>query len=125
MALIVVAEDDPTLLTLLQKAITSMGHLAIKARNGRVAFDFLRDNHAITHLLITDIMMPEMDGLELLDRVRNHKDMAELPVIIQSAYLGPQATKEVEEKGASCMIHKPLDLNQLRDSIDKYRLGDD
>lgn len=118
MALILVAEDDPISQKLICTVIAKMNHTPIVCRNGKLAYDVLKDNHERIALIITDIMMPEMDGHALLKKVREKDSMKDLPIIVQSAYLGVQATAEMIEQGASAVLHKPLDTDLLREYIE-------
>ena len=117
MALILIAEDDPISQKLICTVIEKMGHTPLKCRNGRLAYDVLKDNYENINLVITDIMMPEMDGHALLKKIRENKHMARIPIIVQSAYLGVQATAEMIEQGASAVLHKPLDTDLLKEYI--------
>ncbi|MCU0663981.1 MAG: response regulator [Myxococcota bacterium] len=117
MALILVAEDEPISQKLICTVIEKMGHVPVRCRNGRLALEVLEDNPLLFSLLITDIMMPELDGHGLLRKIREQKGLAALPIIIQSAYLGVQATAEMIEQGASAVLHKPIDTDLLREYI--------
>lgn len=117
MANILVAEDDPISQKLICTVIEKMGHVPVRCRNGRLAFEILEDNPVLFALVITDIMMPELDGHGLLKKIREHKVLNQLPIIVQSAYLGVQATAEMIEQGASAVLHKPIDTDLLREYI--------
>lgn len=68
MSRILVAEDDVHTLRVVSVWLTQHGHEVIEASNGRVALDLIRT--AAPDILITDVNMPEMDGLELIRQVR-------------------------------------------------------
>lgn len=117
MALILVAEDDPISQKLICTVIEKMGHIPVRCRNGRLAFEVLADNPGLFSLVITDLMMPELDGHGLLRKIREHEGLTTLPIIVQSAYLGVQATAEMIEQGASAVLQKPIDTDLMREYI--------
>lgn len=119
MALILVVEDDPISQRLLRTVIEQLGHIAVVCRNGRLAYEILEDNYDVTSIVITDVMMPELDGQTLLGKIRSNSKMKHLPVIIQSAYLGATAIKQLIEQGATAILHKPIDTNVLKEYINE------
>ena len=68
MAHILVIDDDPVLRRVITLALEAAGHTVLRCENGRKAVDFLAHDH--TDLLITDIIMPEMDGVETVRAAR-------------------------------------------------------
>lgn len=68
MAHILVIDDDPVLRRVIMLALEGAGHSVLRCENGRKAIDFLAHDHA--DLLITDIIMPEMDGVETVRAAR-------------------------------------------------------
>jgi CheY-like chemotaxis protein len=81
------------------------------ASNGREALDFVRRGHPLD-LVITDIRMPEMDGLALLGHVRRLRKG--LPVIVMTADPTPNNQLRAREEGASGFIAKPFSLEVLQ-----------
>jgi two-component system response regulator FlrC len=69
MSCILVAEDDPHILRLISLWLTRQGHEVHEARNGLLAREFF--NHAMVDVLVSDINMPGLDGLELIETVLN------------------------------------------------------
>lgn len=118
MALILVVEDDIVSQTLVCSVCENMGHTPIVCGNGQLAMDILELNHKRFKLVISDIMMPKKDGHALLRELRTDEHMYSIPIIIQSAYLGVQATSEMIEQGAAAVLHKPLDAELLREYIE-------
>jgi signal transduction histidine kinase/DNA-binding response OmpR family regulator len=81
------------------------------ARNGREALDSLRRGRP--DLLLTDVMMPEMDGFELLHHVRRDDGLRDLPVVMLSARAGEEAQVEGLEAGADDYLVKPFSSREL------------
>jgi len=82
MANILLAEDEPHIIRIMHMWLARHGHDVIDSANGAQALAYLR-NHPVD-LLITDMNMPEMDGLQLVRTVRGELDMS-MPVILLSA----------------------------------------
>jgi CheY-like chemotaxis protein len=120
MGLVLVVEDDTSTMFVICSLVQRMGHIPIRARNGRVAWEILQDNHDGIDLVITDLMMPEMDGHELIVKIREDIKTAKKPIIVQSAYLGVKGTRELMEQGADAVIPKPIDGQYLMDHIARH-----
>ncbi len=119
MATILIAEDDLISRKLLVSIIANMGHAVVPTVNGRMALDILL-NHGDIDLVVTDVMMPEMDGIELVQQIRKLDSIKTLPIIVISAYIGVNAANEVLEKGASAFMVKPIEAQALKQYITKY-----
>jgi len=77
MAHILVIDDDPVLRRVITLALEAAGHSVLRCENGKKAVDFLEHDHA--DLLITDIIMPEMDGVETVRAARRLQP--DLPIL--------------------------------------------
>ncbi len=112
MAKILIAEDDLGTRKIAVRVVEKLGHVAIQACNGRRAWEILQDNLDV-ELLLTDVMMPEMDGIELIDILRDDPGFKELPVIIMSAYVGVNDIASYLDHGATVFLPKPLRRDAL------------
>ena len=90
-----------------------------EAKNGIEALDLLKEKKDIDIVLL-DIIMPMMDGLEVLKIMRAHEDMKNIPVVI----LTTDETKKMEAMnlGANDFINKPIRENILMDKIKTYAM---
>jgi CheY-like chemotaxis protein len=86
MALIVVADDEYLLATMLADILEDEGHEVVTASHGLIALEKIRARKPA--LVITDFMMPVMTGLELAQAIRADQDLAELPIILVSGAQG-------------------------------------
>ena len=86
------------------------------ASNGPQALELLQ--HFTPDLILTDIRMPVMDGIEALKEIRRHT--AELPVIMQTAYAFDTDRRTAEEAGCNGFITKPVMPRELKMYLDKY-----
>ncbi len=90
--------------------LLSEEYIIYKALNGKDALEILWQNSDID-LILTDIMMPVMDGIEMIEKVRfDNKDII---IIAMTAVFSGEKISEVIEKGANQCLMKPLDIPQL------------
>jgi two-component system, NtrC family, response regulator AtoC len=118
---IVVADDEPHMRRVLEIALRKLGHLVTVAGNGREAADLVMAGGV--DLLITDLRMPEMDGLALLGHLRRHE--FELPVIVITAHGTIESAVEAMKQGASEYLLRPFDLESLELAIARALQGAD
>ena len=81
---VLIAEDDADTRELLERTVERAGWKALSAENGREALDKIK-NGVEPQAILLDLMMPELDGFELLDEIRNRPEYDDLPVIVVSA----------------------------------------
>lgn len=108
---ILIAEDDDSIVELVFTALESAGHQCLHAENGARALDMMR--LYAPDLLVLDVMMPEMDGIEAAQRIRKDERIAGTPILMLTAL------SEVENKvggldaGADAYIPKPFDVREF------------
>ena len=116
---VLVVDDEPHMRRVLEIMLRKAGHLVFSAGNGLEALDILRDNPV--DLVITDMRMPEMDGIELLGRLR--EGGGEIPVIVITAHGSVESAVNAMKRGASDYIQRPFDIDALELAIARV-LGD-
>jgi len=130
--LILLAEDNPDDILLTQKAFQKSNILneLIVVKNGKEALDFLfcegqfkdRDCKHMPELILLDLKMPKIDGLEVLKQIRDNKRTKHLPVVILTT------SKEENDMiasyclGANSYITKPVDFNQFVTAVEQLGL---
>lgn len=107
---VLVAEDDPGQRFLLARAMAPLGVEVWQAPNGQEALDLLRQG--LPHVVLADLHMPLMDGLELTRRLKALDPL--LPVILLTADAGREVRLQGIQAGADDFLHKPVDLTELR-----------
>jgi two-component system chemotaxis response regulator CheY len=118
MKTILIADDSKTTQMLVRTTLSRMPGLQfVAAENGREALEKL--DGAAVDLLVTDINMPEMDGIELVREVRRRKSSDELPILIMTAKGEDAARGEGMALGANAYILKPLSGRELIDMASK------
>lgn len=115
MAKILIAEDDRVSQKLAASLVENEGHAAFVSPNGRHAYEALKVNSF--DLLLTDIMMPEMDGRQLILTLRGDTALRRMPVIIMSAVVGVGEIAELLKTGATFFLAKPLSTEDLREYL--------
>ena len=107
---VLVAEDDPVQRLLLRRALEPLGVEVRLARHGREALDLALE--APPHLVLTDLHMPYMDGLELTRRLKALDPL--LPVLLLTADRDHETRLRGLEAGADDFLNRPFDLTELR-----------
>ncbi len=110
---ILIAEDDRTTLKMLTHHLERWGHVVLTASDGEQAWAML-NQHQDVFLLITDWMMPRMNGLQLSRLVRSLKRERHIHIIMLSAKEEKSDLLEGMESGADAFIHKPLNLMEFK-----------
>ena len=118
MAKILIAEDDPVAQKLISTIARKAGHEISVSPNGRHAWETMSVTHDID-MLITDVMMPEMDGRELMSLVRASDDWGDLPILVISAVIGPRAVGGLLDDGATFFLPKPVRQEDVIEAIER------
>ena len=108
---ILIAEDSPTQARRLMHILQQRGYQASAATNGREALDMAERLHPA--LIISDVVMPEIDGYSLTRLIKGRPDLAAIPVILVTTMSDPQDVIRGLECGADCFILKPYDEEHL------------
>lgn len=113
MAKVLVVDDEPEAVELLVEFLSSKGYEVLTATSGEEALRRVREDRP--HLVLLDIRMPKMSGLEVLKRIREID--AEMGVIMVTAVNEEDVGRQALELGAFDYIVKPLDLKYLERSL--------
>lgn len=112
---ILIVDDDIDILELLQRHLQAMGYHTYKAVSVKEALFILKDT--FIDLIITDIQMPEIDGLQLLKFANEH--YPEIPKLVVTGYPSVEDSLEVIKSGATDYLTKPFTKSELKDAIEK------
>jgi phosphoserine phosphatase RsbU/P len=108
---ILVAEDDRISRLVLTTKLKKMGHEVLDREDGVLAWDtFLADQ---PQLVITDWMMPNLDGLELCRKIRHHHQEKYAYIIMLTALTGKKNFLKGMDAGADDFLNKPVDMEEL------------
>ena len=112
---ILLVEDNVDLLNLTRESLSTWFKV-LKAQNGRQALEVLANE--TVDVIVSDVMMPEMNGLELTAKVKSDIEYSHIPVILLTAKTTLEAKVEGFECGADVYIEKPFSIRQLRKQIE-------
>jgi DNA-binding response OmpR family regulator len=112
---VLTVDDDAHVLNTLKLIIEEFDMIPLPADNVREALEILKQNKV--DLILTDLMMPEIDGLELIDLVKESYPM--VPIAVISAYGKPDNTVSALNRGAFSFVTKPFTIEGIRAIIEK------
>ncbi len=113
---VLVVDDEKAIVQMLSMNLKSLGYNVIAAYDGYEALDIL--NYEKVDVILLDIMMPDMDGIEVCNRIKSNPETRIIPIIMVSA------KNQIEDKvlglnnGADDYLIKPFDIQELRSRID-------
>jgi DNA-binding response OmpR family regulator len=111
-------EDDPEMRGLIQLVFERQGHRVIGAKRGDFGLEFLRSLKP--DVLLLDLMLPDIDGWDIYQQMKNDEVLADIPVIIVSARSEEQdAAKGRHVIGNDRFVEKPFEVQQLIDTVNK------
>ena len=108
--LILLVDDEPELRRMLRRALIRAGFEVIEAANGRLAMQLL--GQYAFEAVVSDVRMPDMDGLELLRRIK--VEAPTVPVVLMSGSCGLANAIALRDCGAFAFLDKPVQLETLR-----------
>jgi len=109
---ILIVEDVPNVLELLEVTLRFKGYAVITAHNGEEALDVISKTRPV--LIITDILMPKMDGYAFIQKLRVNPDTRSIPVVFLSAtYVTPEDKDFALSLGAARFMEKPIDTEDF------------
>ena len=118
--LILVAEDSKLIQIPIGKLLTKLGYNFEMYANGQLLLDRLYDLHENDiGLIISDIEMPVMDGMEMITAIKNNKDYNKIPIIVNTNMSNDAIIKQSKELGVLEVVKK-LNLEELDTIIAKY-----
>jgi CheY-like chemotaxis protein len=113
---VLIVEDVPDILRLLEETLKFKGYRAVTATNGQEALDVIQRERPM--LVITDIMMPKLDGFGLVHRLRINPETRDIPVIFLTAtYVALEDKAFALHIGVTRFIEKPVNFEKFLDTI--------
>lgn len=112
---VLVAEDETLAAMVIEDALTELGCTVLLAGDGQEALDMA--TRTGFDILLTDLAMPHMGGLELIPRLRARQPS--LPVVVMTGYLSPNGARQLAApaEGPLAVLHKPFAISQLVDAL--------
>ncbi len=114
---IMIVEDSPTIAFMIQDELTEAGYEVEVSLNG---FEALRDMENFQpDLILADIELPKIDGLELCEAIQNRLETRDIPFIFMSSHSDPETVARGKKIGARYFIEKPFEISVIIDHVRK------
>lgn len=114
---ILIVEDNPVSAKLVDQTLRKYDFETIMASNGVEAFEILSKNPSSIEIVITDVMMPEMDGLTLANKIKSSQLYEHIPVIVCTAFQDAENIKKAAAIGCRHYLLKPFRPEDLRAKV--------
>ncbi len=111
---VLLCDDEIHILRAAEFKLKRDGFEVICAENGEVAWEAILEQKP--HVLVTDCQMPKLDGIGLVDRIRNHPEVADLPVLMLTAK-SYELAEEVQRLDIIAVIAKPFSPRELANKV--------
>lgn len=109
---ILIADDDPAILRLVKAIVEKEGFTAVTVRDGREAYKLLNAGEPFA-AAIFDVVMPYIQGTELVRHMQSEKRLMKIPVIVMTAEQNPRLSSDSFSAGAVAFLPKPFTASQL------------
>lgn len=120
MTLVLLLEDNPDMQAMLSQVLEWGGYDVIKGYGGQQGVEILHSVAQLPDIILSDLSMPDMDGLEFLGRVRANPDWAGIPFVIMSAHSSSNEQRDALDHGANDFLVKPFSLADFQSVLDKW-----
>ena len=117
MAAILIIDDDPDALAILETFLEAQGHTAHVARTGEEGLSIL--DRVRPAVVIVDVMMPEMDGWEVVRRIRDRPGLDRTRILMLTARDDRRSRQQAHDAGVDAYLVKPLSLEALSTRIEQ------
>jgi DNA-binding NtrC family response regulator len=112
---VLVVDDDPDVLSMLERLLKKLEYNPLVAQNGEEAMHIIDTNKI--DVVVSDLVMPEMDGMELLKRVKTRK--GDIPFLMITGHPTIETAVEAIKKGAYDYLTKPFQVEEVQIKIDR------
>jgi CheY-like chemotaxis protein len=119
---VLVADDDPAILRLVKAVVETEGFTVITARDGKEAYKILQSGEPFA-AAIFDVVMPYIQGTELVRYMQSEKRLMKIPVIMMTAEQNPRLSSDSFAAGAIAFLPKPFTNSQLKMMLKMFVRG--
>lgn len=116
---VLVADDDPAILRLVKTIVEKEGYSVVSARDGKEAYKLLQSGEHFV-AAIFDVVMPYIQGTELVRFMQTEKKLMTIPVIMMTAEQNPRLSMESYSAGAVAFLPKPFTAVQLKTMLEVF-----
>jgi len=111
---VLVVDDDASLRQSVAQVLEDEGYTVDHAPDGASALNRVEENRP--DLILLDVLMPKMNGRQVLERLRGNQDTATIPILVMTAVSGIETNRSMA-LGASDIVEKPFDLDELLNKV--------
>ncbi|AKK20178.1 response regulator [Candidatus Liberibacter africanus] len=115
---VMIVEDNELNMKLFRDLIETSGYTSIQTRNGMEALDLARQYKP--DIIIMDIQLPEISGLEITKKIKEDPELQRIPVIAVTAFAMKGDEERIRKGGCEAYISKPISLSIFMETIKKY-----
>jgi len=116
---VLVADDDPAILRLVKAIVEKEGYTVVSARDGKEAYKLLQSSE-IFSAAIFDVVMPYIQGTELVKFMQSDEKLVDIPVIMMTAEQNPKLSSDSFSAGAVAFLPKPFSATQLKTMLQMF-----
>jgi len=118
---ILIVDDGVSMLLAVKDLLRSKGVRVLTATNGKEALEYIKETNPYSiSLIITDLIMPLLDGISLIKEIRKISDYTNIPIIAMSSQKNENVVMEAKIAGANSFISKPFNINTFNVMIRNY-----
>ena len=114
---ILVVDDSPMIRRIVSQILTECDHRVLLAEDGQVGYELAKDN--LPDLVIMDIEMPVMDGIEATSRIKSDPATTNIPVLIFTSLGSEEDIQHAKDAGGQGFLNKPICKEELEAAIEK------
>lgn len=116
MSTFLVVDDEPDILMAVRMTLSFGGHAVVEAATGGEALERAKDH---PDAVVLDLRLPDIDGLEVLRRLKEQPELRDIPVVILSAHSSPSTRDRAFELGCADYVNKPFLPQELRTTMER------
>ena len=117
MTKIMLLDDNTDIVTLLEMVLNQQGYDVVSGRNGQEGMEMLEEGKFAPDLIISNFHMPQMDGLDFLEHLRENPQFSNIPFILLTAAPAVQWQQQATQLGANAFLPKPFKIDLLKKTI--------
>jgi two-component system, cell cycle response regulator DivK len=115
---VLIVEDNELNMKLFHDLLVAHGYTTLQTRNGMEALDIARADHP--DLILMDIQLPEVSGLEVIKWLKDDDDLCEIPVVAVTAYAMKGDEQRIRQSGCEAYISKPISLKLFIETVRRF-----
>jgi CheY-like chemotaxis protein len=123
MTRILLLDDNAEMVTMLRLVLEQRGHEVVWGRHGEDGIRMLQQSAHTPDLIISNLLMPTMDGMTFLDKVRSNPAWSNIPFVMMSAVSSDERKRATFEHGADAFLAKPFRFEDLNKTLNNLGVG--